>query len=137
MNQSKKLGKWRSLIAEQKESGQSVAAFCRTRGVREALYYYWKKQLQELARPQFVEVQVAKADLSQRCSLGSTIEVRLGNGRSLIVPPEFNASLAGVVVGAGVRVMISLPSLHTLDRPQAARIWLPQRSKPHTSNCPR
>jgi hypothetical protein len=47
--------------------------------------------LQELARPQFVEVQVAKADLSQRCSLGTTIEVRLGNGRSLMVAPEFNA----------------------------------------------
>jgi hypothetical protein len=38
-----------------------------------------------------VEVQVAKADLSQRCSLGTTIEVRLGNGRSLMVAPEFNA----------------------------------------------
>jgi transposase-like protein len=91
MKQSKKLGKWRSLIAEQKESGQSVAAFCRTRGVREALYYYWKKQLQEPVRPQFVEVQVAKADLRQRCSLGTTIEVRLRNGRSLMVAPEFNA----------------------------------------------
>lgn len=94
MSQPEKQAKWRSLIAEQKESGQSVAAFCRRRGVREALYYYWKKQLQELARPQFVEVQVAKADLSQRGSRAaprSTIEVRLRNGRSLMVAPEFNA----------------------------------------------
>ena len=83
------------MIAEQKESGQSVAAFCRTRGVREALYYYWKKQLQEVARTQFVELQVAKPDLSQRYSgtaPGTTIEVRLRNGRSLMVAPEFNAS---------------------------------------------
>jgi len=95
MNQPEKLGKWRSLIAEQKESGQSAAAFCRTRGVREALYYYWKKQLQEVAQRQFVEVQVAKPDLSQRHSgvaQGTTIEVRLSNGRSLMVAPEFNAS---------------------------------------------
>jgi hypothetical protein len=87
--------KWRSLIAEQKGSSQSVAAFCRTRGLREALFYYWKKQLQEVARSQFVELQVAKPDLSQRHSraaLGSTIEVRLRNGRSLMVAPEFNAS---------------------------------------------
>ena len=94
MNQSEKLEKWRSLIAEQKESGQSAAAFCRTRGLREALFYYWKKQLPEVARSQFVEVQVAKPDLSRRhcgAAPGSTIEVRLGNGRSLMVAPEFNA----------------------------------------------
>lgn len=94
MNKAEKLGKWRSLIAEQKESGQSAAGFCRTRGLREALFYYWKKQLQEGAGWQFVEVRVAKPDLSERDSratLGSTIEVRLHNGRSLMVAPEFNA----------------------------------------------
>ena len=94
MGQPEKQVKWRNLIAEQKESGQSAAAFCRARGVREALFYYWKKQLQEVAQRQFVEVQVAKPDLSQRHSgaaLGTTIEVRLGNGRSLMVAPEFDA----------------------------------------------
>jgi transposase-like protein len=94
MSQPKKQAKWRRLIAEQKESGQSAAAFCRTRGLREALFYYWKKQVQEVAGPQFVEVQVAKPDLSpRRCgaALESTIEVRLRNGRSLLVAPEFNA----------------------------------------------
>ena len=71
-----------------------------------------------------MEVQVAKADLSQRCWLGTTIEVRLRNGRSLMVVPEFNAGHLRVVSGAGIRVMISLLSLHTLDRAQVARIWL-------------
>jgi transposase-like protein len=94
MSQPEKQVKWRRLIAEQKESGQSAAAFCRARGVREALFYYWKKQLQEVARSQFVEVQVAQPELRQRHSRaaqGTTIEVRLGNGRSLMVAPEFNA----------------------------------------------
>jgi transposase-like protein len=94
MNHPEKQVKWRRLIAEQKESGQSAAGFCRTRGLRDALFYYWKKQLQEVPRPQFVEVQVGKPDLSQRHSeagLGSTIEVRLSNGRSLMVGPQFNA----------------------------------------------
>ena len=93
MSQPEKQVKWRRLIAEQKESGQSAAAFCRTRGLREALFYYWKKQLPEVARLQFVEVQVAKPDWSQRhfgAVLGSTIEVRLCNGRSLMVAAEFN-----------------------------------------------
>ena len=102
MNQPEKHVKWRSLIAEQKESGQSAAAFCRTRGLREALFYYWKKQLQEVARSQFVEVKVAKPELSQRHSraaLGSTIEVRLRNGRSLMVAPEFNAGHLRALLG--------------------------------------
>ena len=46
--------------------------------------------------PQFVEVQVGKSQLLRpkhsRSALESTIEVRLSNGRSLIVPPEFEAN---------------------------------------------
>jgi hypothetical protein len=95
MTQPIKQEKWQRLFSEQEESGESVAGFCRARGVREALFYYWKKRLREAAVPQFVEVQVAKPQLGpkhSRSALESTIEVRLRNGRSLIVPPEFEAS---------------------------------------------
>jgi transposase-like protein len=87
--------KWQSLVSEQQESGQSMAAFCRGRELHKSQFYYWKKRLREAATPQFVEVRVAKPPLSQRdsCSaLGSTIEVRLSNGRSLVVAPSFDAS---------------------------------------------
>ena len=87
--------KWRSLVSEQEESGQSMAAFCRARGLPVSHFYYWKKRLREVATPPFVEVQVAQPRLSPRGSrsaVGTTIEVRLSNGRSLIVAPEFDAS---------------------------------------------
>ena len=87
--------KWQSLVSEQQESGQSVAAFCRARELHKSQFYYWNKRLREAAAPEFVEVRVAKPHLSQRdsCSaLGSTIEVRLRNGRSLVVAPSFDAS---------------------------------------------
>jgi hypothetical protein len=42
MVQPTKQEKWRSLFSEQEENGESVAGFCRARGVREALFYYWK-----------------------------------------------------------------------------------------------
>ena len=87
--------KWRSLVAEQEESGQSGAAFCRARGLSASLFYYWKKRLREVATPRFVEVQVARPELSRRdvhSAMGSAIEVRLSNGRSLMVAPEFDAS---------------------------------------------
>jgi hypothetical protein len=64
MIQTIKQAKWQRLFSEQEESGESVAGFCRARGVREALFYYWKKRLREAAMPQFVEVQVAKPQLS-------------------------------------------------------------------------
>jgi len=95
MVQSKKQAKWRSLVSEQEASGQSIAAFCRARELRESLFYYWKKGLKQAATARFVEVQVAKPALRPRHSRsapGSTIEVRLGNGRSLMVAPEFDAS---------------------------------------------
>ena len=95
MIQPIKQEKWRSLVSEQQESGQSGAAFCRARGLSESLFYYWKKRLREVATPAFVEVQVAQPDLSPRRSgsaVGATIEVRLSNGRSLMVAPEFDAS---------------------------------------------
>ena len=95
MTQPIKQEKWQRLLSEQEKSGESVAGFCRARGVREALFYYWKKRLREAAVPQFVEVQVAKPQLGpkhSRSALESMIEVRLRNGRSLIVQPEFEAS---------------------------------------------
>jgi hypothetical protein len=90
-----KQANWHSLISEQKQSGQSVAAFCRARGLPEPRFYYWKKRLRDAERPQFVELQLAKVPLSLRHSHsapGPAIEVRLGKGRSLMVPPDFDAS---------------------------------------------
>jgi hypothetical protein len=73
--------KWRRLIAEQMRSGESVAAFCRERKLRGSHFYWWKKRLRE------------------------RIEVRLQNGRSLMVgrgfDPEHVRGLLAVVVAAG------------------------------------
>ena len=94
MIQCKKEAKWRNLVSEQEASGQSIAAFCRARELRESLFYYWKRRLKQAATPPFVEVQVGKPAQRPRHSPsapGSTIEVRLGNGRSLMVAPEFDA----------------------------------------------
>jgi transposase len=39
--------KWFGLIKEQEQSGQSVAGFCRERGVRASQLYGWKKRIRE------------------------------------------------------------------------------------------
>ena len=88
------LAEWQSLVSAQQESGQTMAAFCRARELHTSQFYYWNKRLREAATPQFVEVRVAKQHLSQRdfSALGSTIEVCLSNGRSLVVAANFDAS---------------------------------------------
>jgi hypothetical protein len=87
--------KWRELVAEQEQSGQSVAAFCQNRELTRSQLIYWKRRLREAERAPFVEVQLAQPGAEPRVrarALGSpTIEVRLKNGRSLMVAAGFDA----------------------------------------------
>jgi transposase-like protein len=98
MIQPENQAKWQGLILDQETSGQSIAGFCRTRELSASLFYNWRRRLREEATPGFVEVQVAKPRLKNGrarhsgCAPGSTIEVRLSNGRSLMVAAEFDAS---------------------------------------------
>jgi transposase-like protein len=89
------LAKWRVLVAEQEQSGQSVAAFCQTRELPRSQLIYWKRRLREGQGAPFVEVQLAQPGAEPRVkarALGSTtIEVRLKNGRSLMVAASFDA----------------------------------------------
>jgi Transposase len=84
--------KWRGLVSEQKQSGQSVVVFCRERGLREWQFYAWKKRLLEGETAQFVEVRVKSAgEVSEVKAIeGGAIEVRLNKGRSLVVEPGFD-----------------------------------------------
>ena len=85
--------KWRDLICEQSESGKTVAAFCRERGMAASKLYSWKRRFRESAAAGFVEVAVKPtAEIAAvRPARSSAIEVRLGRGRSLLVEPGFDA----------------------------------------------
>jgi hypothetical protein len=84
--------KWRGLVSEQKQSGQSAVMFCREHGLREWQFYAWKKRLLEGEPAQFVEVQVKSAGVVSevKARRGGAIEVRLNKGRSLVVEPGFD-----------------------------------------------
>ena len=38
---------WRQQVALQEQSGQSVKAFCQSRGLTEQSFYWWRKRLEE------------------------------------------------------------------------------------------
>ena len=88
--------RWRALIAEQQESGQSVAAFCRERGLRDGPFYEWKKRLRPPEAEPFVAVEIATTETSAvPFSLtpvpSAPLEIRLRPGRSLLVGSDFDA----------------------------------------------
>lgn len=86
--------KWRGLVSEQSQSGQTVSAFCRERGLRDSLFYDWKKRIRGVEAAKFVEVKV-KDSSEQKKPVPEdypAIEVRLSKGRSLLVEPGFDAS---------------------------------------------
>jgi hypothetical protein len=86
--------KWRGLVAEQKQSGRGVSAFCRERGLRSGQFFAWKKRLREGEEAQFVAVEVRPTGAVAQpapVTAGKAIEIRLPRGRSLIVEPGFDA----------------------------------------------
>jgi hypothetical protein len=86
--------KWGGLVGEQAESGQSIAAFCRERGLTSGQFFAWKKRLGEAEARQFVAVEVAPAAEAKGPAAGmhsGAIEVRLAGGRILMVEPGFDA----------------------------------------------
>ncbi len=68
--------KWRGLVSEQGGSGQSVAAFCRERGICAPQFFAWKRLSQAASEP-FVEVRVVGA---QEPAHSRAIEIRPGGG---------------------------------------------------------
>ena len=85
--------KWRGLVSEHGRSGQSVAAFCRERGICAPQFFAWKKRLRQAATGQFVEVQVVGAGGPSQppAAHSRAIEIRLGCERSVFVEPGFDA----------------------------------------------
>jgi hypothetical protein len=82
--------KWRRLVSEQACSGQSVKTFCRNHGLCRPYFFVWKKRLQRSAAAKFLEVQVTGRVPSTSGDAG--VEIRLRNGRSLMVRPGFDAA---------------------------------------------
>jgi hypothetical protein len=86
--------KWRDLVSEQSQSGQTVRAFCHDRGFRDSLFYDWKKRIREGEATKFVEVKVKESSERRKPEPEHhrAIEIRLNNGRSLLVEAGFEAS---------------------------------------------
>lgn len=92
--------RWIRLIAEQGESGETVGAFCRERGLATSQFYTWRKRLGGSVAGRFLEVQVAKAAAGPAPPHQGAIAIRLTGGCCVLVEPGFDADHLRAVVAA-------------------------------------
>ena len=88
------------MISEQSGSGQTIVAFCRERGLTTSQFYTWRKRLRRSAAEQFLEVQVARPAARPIPSKRGAIEIRLAEGRCVLVEPGFDPDHLRAVVTA-------------------------------------
>lgn len=84
---------WRDQVRRQKESGLSVAAYCRRERISEASYYYWKRRLAETtekANPESLDSKRRFVAIDLPQSVRDKLEVVLRNGRRVVVPDRFS-----------------------------------------------
>lgn len=84
---------WRRVIADHAESGLSVRAWCAGQRVREASFYWWRKQLarRDAKRPTLVPVRVTSDSSTGDASAQAVIDSFMTNsprGRMEIVLPD-------------------------------------------------
>ena len=92
--------KWSGLISEQSESGETVEAFCRERGLTTSQFYTWRKRLRGSAAERFLEVQLAKPAARPMPAKRGSVEIRLAEGHCVLVEPGFDAEHLRAVVAA-------------------------------------
>jgi len=92
--------KWSRQISEQSQSGQTVEAFCRERGLTTSQFYTWRKRLRRSSARQFLEVQVTRTPSQPTAGPGRAIEICLSGGQLIRVEPGFDAKHLRAVVAA-------------------------------------
>lgn len=64
---------WREILGEQGQSGESVRAFCRERGLKEAAFYWWRREIER--RDREAEEPRSKALLAKASVLAPVVMV--------------------------------------------------------------
>jgi hypothetical protein len=103
--------RWRKLIEQQQDSGLSVSAYCRERGVSAASLFAWRRRLvggASMFKPVKLVSEACRAcvaEVKPAAAADSVIELCLAGERRLIVRRGFDPNvLAGVI-----RVLEGLP----------------------------
>jgi transposase-like protein len=86
---------WQELILQQEQSGLSVHAFCEQRGLTEASFYNWRKQLRGGTPVGFALVEAKGSGLSPK----APVELVLATGERVQISPGADAATLRMVLG--------------------------------------
>jgi transposase-like protein len=86
---------WQELVAQQEQSGLSVHAFCEQRGVTEASFYGWRKQLRGGSPVGFALVEATGSGLRSK----APVELVLATGERVQISPGADAATLRMVLG--------------------------------------
>ena len=84
---------WRGWVAAWARSGESVRGYCRSRGLSEAAFHFWKRELKRrdagaaptADRPAFAEVRLPSSAVHE-----ALIEIAVSGSRRIHVHPGFD-----------------------------------------------
>ena len=100
---------WRGLLRKQKRSGQSVRAFCRERGLKEASFYHWRQKIEQRDREvhatrsaasalaPVVVVDAPNCD-AKNSAVSMAIEILFSGGTIVRVPSGSTSEQLGMVL---------------------------------------
>jgi len=97
--------RWARIIREQRKSGQTVTAFCASRGIAVSSFYPWKRRLADAAAtqsPAFVEARVGPDDqhAERQAHAGHGVTIVLASKRRIVVDRGFDRVLLLEVIEA-------------------------------------
>jgi len=91
---------WQMALEACKESGLSIAAFCKKEGITEAAYYYWRRNLrggvsktEAKSSPNFLEVVMPRSN-------NAVLELVFSSGSSLRINPGVDHKMLSQVLSA-------------------------------------
>jgi transposase-like protein len=94
-NQQPRREYWQELVAQQEQSGLSVHAFCEQRGVTEASFYGWRKQLRGGSPVGFALVEAQGSSLKSK----GPVELVLATGERVQISAGADAATLRMVLG--------------------------------------
>jgi len=108
-----RMAQWTQIIQERRISGESVKAFCLSRGISKDAYFYWQKKLRESAYEQMTAMHGEPAPETGLVSVGFA-EVKLldNQGRR----PQREAEGRGSLVAEVTGVKIVTDAAYPVDR---------------------